>query len=456
MALSGNLEVDEAQFVGATGFKLGFGNSHPPLYHWLVTLAYAATGGSWVASVALVKNALLAGHFILAWDLVRRLKASPVDGLLAASALTLLPQVIWQGQVTLAHSVAVGFAALATLHALCLWLTRPRLVTALWLGSAIAIGALSKYNYLLFAVTLAVAAWSLPAIRVRMDRRTAWLAAGVAIAAFLPHGIWALVNFRTSVERLGKLYSERDRAIPFDLPILGIDGLASLVLAFLAWAGPLILVWGGLVWVHRRTGRRDDEGWDFAGDFAAVCGRAALIALALFAAAVLFADMHKVHERYLTPMLMPGVIWLVLRFPLGSVPLARVVLPALAAVLFVASLVAIPATVAFGPSRLAYPYAAIADDLAATDVVPTDVLAHRHDLAANVALRLPDGAPWIGPANRRVAILWRRGPQAPPFLVDRLGEVYRWEGPAIVHTHPYDNWSGRSVTIRSQMFQRVD
>ena len=74
-----------------------------------------------MASVSLVKNLFLAGTFIVAWDLLRRLKANPMAGLMAAAGLALLPQVIWQGQVTLAHSVAAGFAAVDSAGA-AVWL----------------------------------------------------------------------------------------------------------------------------------------------------------------------------------------------------------------------------------------------------------------------------------------------------------------------------------------------
>ena len=455
LIMSGNLEVDEAQFVGATGFRLGFGNSHPPLYNWLITLVYIATGGSWVASVSLVKNLFLAGTFIVAWDLLRRLKANPMAGLMAAAGLALLPQVIWQGQVTLAHSVAAGFATLATLHAAWLWLMRRSARTAVWLGVAVAVGVLSKYNYLLFLGAFVLAAATLPDIRMRLDRRTGWLAAAVALVLVAPHAVWAVTHLDVTVERMNKLYSERNPVVGFDLPVVGVDGLVSLGLALLAWGAPLALVWAALArWTKPLMVIPDTETWDFSRAFAALCGRAALIGLVALAVIVFAGDMHKVHERYLTPLLLPGVVWLALRFPLEDRPAGRGILAALASVLFVASMIAIPAVVAFGPSRLAYPYADIADDLAETDVVPTDILANRQDLAANVALLMPDGRIWSGPSDRRVIVLWRRGELPPPFLVDRLGEGYAADGTVRTLTHAYRNWSGKRDTLHSQVFVR--
>ena len=68
VGFSANLEIDESQFVGQTHLALGYGDSHPPLYNWLITGALALTGGYWPAAVALVKNFLLAGTYLLAFD----------------------------------------------------------------------------------------------------------------------------------------------------------------------------------------------------------------------------------------------------------------------------------------------------------------------------------------------------------------------------------------------------
>ncbi|MEM6666620.1 MAG: glycosyltransferase family 39 protein [Pseudomonadota bacterium] len=457
LLLSGNLEVDEAQFVGRTGFQLGFPGSHPPLYEWLITLVHWASGGLWVLPVALVKNAFLAGHYLLAWDMARRLRGSALAGLMAACALVFLPQVVWMGQVTLAHSVAVGFAVLATLHALSLWLMRPSVPRALWLAIAITIGALVKYNFLLFLVALAAAVFSLPAIRMRLDRVSGTLAVGVTALLIGPHAIWALANLSLTTERVAKLYSERNAISPIDVPFLGVDGIVSFMAALAAWGAPLALVW----WLGWRAARPRVAaepvrgGWDFADDFATLCGRTALIGAGVFALFVLFGDVRTVHERYLTPILMPAVIWAVLRYPLERRPAVAGIVAMLASSLLVIAMVAVIAVATLGPSRLAYPYAGIADDIAGANVEPLAILANRHDLAANVVLRMPDGVLWSSGTERDVVLIWRRGDRVPPHLEAQVSATHRQLSDVRSHYHLYDNLSARTVTLYSARFTPI-
>ena len=63
VGLSGNLETDEAQFVGHTHFALGYGNSHPPLVE-LAGRAARSGHRKLAGAVAIVKTAFLAGTYL--------------------------------------------------------------------------------------------------------------------------------------------------------------------------------------------------------------------------------------------------------------------------------------------------------------------------------------------------------------------------------------------------------
>ena len=103
--------------MGAVDLRLVYGNSHPPLYNWLVRGALEATGWNWALSVALVRAALLAATYLLVFDAARRL-AGVEGGVLAVAAAALLPQVSWMAAHTLAHSILVMAAAAGVVHAL--------------------------------------------------------------------------------------------------------------------------------------------------------------------------------------------------------------------------------------------------------------------------------------------------------------------------------------------------
>jgi 4-amino-4-deoxy-L-arabinose transferase-like glycosyltransferase len=450
IALSGNLEPDEAQFVSRTGFALGFDASHPPLYSWLVTLALMLTGGAFVPALALVKNALLAATFLLAFDLPRRLGRTGQEALLAPAALAFLPQIVWMSQVTLAHSVLVAFAVVATLHASVVWLLRPGWRAQAWLGVAIACGFLAKYNFGLFLIAFAAAVASLPTLRWRLEWRRLWLAGALALVLVVPHAVWAALHFETTTERLGRLYEHAEDMAFLDLPHLGIDGLASLLVAALAWGGPLALVW----WLALRGKARPvEEAWALASAFASACLRASLLALGLLALFVLAGDVHKMDERYLTPLALPAVFWLVLARPLRE--RARETVVCLAAVLMLAAALAIPLTVLFGRNWLAYPYVAIAEELARAQAGSVGVLASREDIAANLALRLPNGH-LFSEADDAVAIVWKGGGDAPERLIRRLPADFAPLASPRQLAMPYANWSGAQARIGFQHFARAD
>src|SRR3982751_5718728 len=63
LLLASPLEVDDAEMVGQIDWALGYPNSHPPLYHWIVRLSYDLFH-SWPAATAFPKYALLAAAYL--------------------------------------------------------------------------------------------------------------------------------------------------------------------------------------------------------------------------------------------------------------------------------------------------------------------------------------------------------------------------------------------------------
>ncbi len=451
LAVSGNLETDEAQFVGLTHFALGYGNAHPPLYNWLVALALELTG-HWPAAVSLVKNMLLAGTYLLVFDTARRAAGSPVAGLCAAAGLALMPQIVWQSQFTLAHSVLVTFGVAALLHALTLAAHSPRSLPAyLYIGAAAAIGAYGKYNFFIVLAAAALAIASIPELRQRLLNVRIALSAAAFLALFGPHLAWALANLDSATNRVSKLERENSRFGAFDIPGLGIDGLLAIGTGLIASAGALALVW---LLLRRGPHAQEPQGKALTGTLARLYARTALFAVALFAAIILLGDFHFVFERYLTPLILPLPLWLALAAPLGNRAAGRLMLTAGA--VWLAALIAVPSVIAFGEDHFAHPYRAFAQEVAQRIDPPYAVLARRDRQSANIAIRLP-GATVLrdeAPQNR-VLIVWSGKDRQPPeSLVTRLGPGFSAEGPAVSGTYAYENWSGASATLGAQLFVR--
>ncbi|MEM9224197.1 MAG: glycosyltransferase family 39 protein [Pseudomonadota bacterium] len=369
------LEIDEAQFVGNVDLRLVYGNSHPPLYNWLVRGLLEATGWRWALAVALLRAALLGLTLFFVLDAGRRLGGT-VAGILALCCALLSPQVSWMSAHTLAHSLLVMAAAAGVLHGVALLLTGARgglVAMAFWAGA----GLLAKYNIGLLLAPLAVALLAEPGVRAELARRRGELPLAIPVFAVLA-GTAVLGVLRAPGEatgRMSKLYREGPFA-GFDVPLLGVDGALSLAIAVLTWGG-ISLALIAIAW----------RGSPPAAPVAArILRRTIVIGLFGFALFVIVADISAVHERYLTPLLM--ALPLLAGLHLANVPWRTVVVAA-----GLATMVAVPAgvvgMVAFDKHRFARPYEALAAPL--TTLAPpgaVEVRSTSSDLAANMTIAL--------------------------------------------------------------------
>lgn len=446
VGLSPFLEIDEAQFVGAVDLRLVYGNSHPPLYNWLVRGALEATGWRWALAVALVKMSLLCATYLLVFDAARRL-AGLGAGVLALSATAFLPQVSWMSAHTLAHSVLVMAAAAGVVDALARIAVRPDRSAFLWLGVAAGVGALGKFNMFLLLGPLAVALATDPFWRARLATSRALLApaalavlAGPALAAAASH-------VGASTGRLAKLYKDGPFAA-IDLPYVGVDGVLSLALSAVASFGIVAV----LIALFGRTA--PDLG-PAAGAVRRVLWHTMAIGLGGFALVAFVSDLSLVHERYLTPLLLPLALVAALHLAHWA-GRGRLVLAA--SVGYVAVPVGIAGMTAFDDHRFARPYDALAAPVAAA--APDGriaVTSWREDLAANMTLALQR-------AGRDAAML--RDPLAPPadlvvsFAKGRDGSPEPPAGTCTLATvtaaAPRRNLTGRTADIVATISRRCD
>lgn len=457
VGFSGNLEIDESQFVGQTQLALGYGDSHPPLYNWLIRGALTLTGGYWPAAVALVRNVLLAGTYVLAFDTVRRVTGRALTGLILVASLLLVPQIVWKSQITLAHSILVMFAVVASLHAVVRIVQRGDAVSFLWLGLAATIGTLAKYNFLLVFAAILIAAASVPYVRTRLF--TSKLAYAGTLFAILcaPHVVWALQHLGLSTQRMAKLARSDSGFGGIDIPGIGLDGFVALLAAAVSWAGPLLLAWFAIRYLSRGENMQTHapQGEDVEA-FAQLFGRATAIGLAAFAAILLAADLHFVHERYVTPLLMPLPFWLVLAWPLEGRAYAPIRLLRIGGIVALLMVTAYPLWMAFGREQLAYPYGSFAAALDGRAPGPFAILAHQRKFAANIAIRLDRASVWEdGMQPAQVVIVWDGKVADPPQdHIAELGGGFEPRGDIMRMSYPYDNFSGQQARLNAQLYAR--
>ncbi|WP_018410136.1 glycosyltransferase family 39 protein [Methyloversatilis thermotolerans] len=233
---SGALELDEAeQALWTQHLAAGYG-SQPPLYTWLQWAVFQTFGVS-VLSLALLKNLLLAATYGFVYAAARRVMP-PAPAILSAACMLLIPQIGWESQRDLTHSVLVTAVAAAHLCLIVRLIERPRPALYAWLGLAIGLGMLSKYSFAVHAAASVLALMAAHETRLRV--LSPWLALSALVAAlvFLPHALWLTDNWQlASTRTLEKLDTTSGGA-----PAAMLRGLLSLTSASAATLGLLALV----------------------------------------------------------------------------------------------------------------------------------------------------------------------------------------------------------------------
>jgi hypothetical protein len=441
LCVSRFMEIDEAQFVGEVGFAWNYGNSHPPLYNWLVRLALELTQWNWVFAVALVRLSLLGLYHWLCFDAARRL-AGDRAGILALAASAFLPQIVWMSIQTTAHTILVIVASIGIIHSLAL-LRSGRGNTFLWFGIWASVGALAKYNYFIFLISFLIAAAITPGIRRQLFRRSMLVSVLIFAVAFAPVVIISLnAPFAATAGRMVKLSHVISYLESFDLPHLGVDGLLSLVISTFLWAGPAVIIFLiGRVRDHPRPAPDGDA------DVRKLLLRTVLIGLGAFAVLVFAADYHSVAERYMAPILAPTAILLALYLPqtLGARNLLVV-----SGGLYVLAPIVMTIIALFGTERFNFPFDAVAQSIHAQNPAPARIASNRQDDAGNVAalLRWP---PERGVAED-IVFVWQGDDAPDEDVLERLPKDAKPIGPITRVTAPIRNYNGKLRTFNFQRF----
>ncbi|MFM2402969.1 MAG: hypothetical protein RL223_849 [Pseudomonadota bacterium] len=248
-------ELDEAeQLLWTRELAWGYG-TQPPLYTWLQAGVFALTGPS-IAGLALLKNLLLLSLYLAVawagWPLIGA-AAAP-----AAAAMLWLPQIGWESQRDLTHSVLATTACAVLLGAWVRLVREGRVFHHLVCGAAAAAALLGKYNAALWVLLLLAVAVGVPALRARLRVPALLAAAALAVLLLAPHLAWLAQHLPAASQgTLQKMAPGADG--PWAARAQGlISLLTGLLSAGLLWALVFGVQIGGPVWrAGRRTPGRD-------------------------------------------------------------------------------------------------------------------------------------------------------------------------------------------------------
>jgi len=458
LAISTTLALDEAeQVLLSQAFQWGY-SGQPPLYAWIQHILFLVLGRNLFA-LALLKNGLLLLAYLFFWLTARRLW--PERGQLVALAVLswlLIPQIVWEAQRDLSHSVMVLTLASASLYAVARALTRqtpsspPGVLWYAAFGALMALGLLSKYNFVVFAGALSLALLSVPKGRALLGNPRILISLLVMATLAGPHLVWVADHWDVAVRSLGKVEASPGNNLLLGLGVLLLAGVSFLTPLWLAWMG----FFPGL---FRRilAGRQ--------GSLSLLVQRYLLVLVVGMAVGVLALGVGHVKERWMIPFLFVAPLHFFSGAPERPLPGGRVRwFRRLAAAAAVAALVVSGFRSLLGPTlgattRLNYPFDAVARTLEEAGLDREAILAHNAWFGGNLLKRFPGSRayvpgfvlpdPEVGPG---VFVVWDavRSEDLPEEmrreLADRFGLDVGEEEPRY-ESFPYRFGAGREARV---------
>ncbi|BCR05035.1 glycosyl transferase [Desulfuromonas versatilis] len=420
LLVSDSLQLDEAeQIILSQELRWGYG-SQPPLYTWLQAGVFTLTGKG-VLGLSLVKNLLLFSIFALTWLAAKEITGSGRSAAFATLALVLLPELVWEAQRDLTHSVLVTALSIATTWQAARLMRRAASREYLVFGLVAGLGMLSKYNYLLFLGAFLGACLAVDDFRTRLlHRRMGWAAGGFLLVSG-GHLLWMATHgaaLGSQVDSLGMNWIEGFWAPRFK----GVGRVASAVLLFLGPLLPLFLI-------ARRQGSNPGSTDAWCAAWRKVFLRTIVYVVAICLVLALGFKVSGFKPRWMLPMLSFAPLLLVVIWGREVSRRALRNLAGFAMLVAVLILVLLPGRTYFAQqlgkfNRLNYPFAELAGELKTAGVFVGGIAGGDRLTGGNLALQFPGSrvtVPELAPfaLPEPVLVVWdaTRHPEPPADLI---------------------------------------
>ncbi|MBY5756551.1 hypothetical protein HFO07_07790 [Rhizobium leguminosarum] len=386
LATSHSLDLDEAeQAFRSQWLAAGYG-PQPPFYNWLQYTVFQFAGVS-LTALSIVKNLLLFISYLLYGLTARLVLRDKALVAIATLGLLTIPQMAFEMQRDLTHTVAVFFSASIFFYGFIRSLKQPSLASYLIAGIGIGFGLLAKYNFAILPAAALIAALSDARLRLRIfDWRLA-LTAVVALVITLPHLFWLKDNLDFATARtLEKMTASGDASYLTQVAM----GISSLALATISFAGLTVAVFAIVFGKSLRPALGSGSEWT------RLLERMMLVFLAGILLLIVFGGAAGIKDRWLVPMLFILPLYFCLRIEAAGVTTDtafRRFIPILAVIMIgvPAALYGSVATARFTGhyERLNRPYAGMLETLR-KQAEPAAILAGDSLLAGNLRQDIPN------------------------------------------------------------------
>ncbi|MDX3927390.1 MAG: glycosyltransferase family 39 protein [Shinella sp.] len=430
LSLPPSLELDEGQQLFlAQWLSVGY-DSQPPFYNWLQYGSVQLFGNS-VAALSLLKNAMLFLCYLFYGMTASLLLRNRDLAIIATLGLITIPQISYEAQRDLTHTVAVVFAACLFLYAFVRTLKTPSFSGYLLTGVAIGIGMISKYNFALLPAAALVAILPEENFRRRLFDPRIMVTAAAAAVIMAPHAFWFLQNTGLATERtLGKMTEGENGGLFSQVA----DGLFSLSAATAGFSALTVVLFMAIF------GRKFLPALRAQNEWTRLIERMLLAILIAIVGMILFAGTDYIKDRWLAPFFVILPLYLCLKVETAEIDIAG----SLRRGLWVAGVLAVAVTAVL---YLRVPLAAWTGDYQKVNIPfgpaiekilaeephrPAVIVADRQPLAGNIRLHVPD-IPVLVPgyeqlethawdADNPVLLVWRRDGRENPQRVKVLDD----------------------------------
>lgn len=237
--------LDDAELASNISFwNWGYGGSQPPLYTW-IAFGVEKLFGLHFYLLQVIKFGLLASTFLAVYLGLRLLHVRSVVAGAAMLALFLLPQIGWESQRALTHSIMGTAGSAYSFAAFCFFSRKPSWLKAIILGLACAAAVLGKYNGTLFLIALFGGAAFTPEFRGTLKNRYFPVAILTACAAIAPAFIYMFFHPASVVARANKLAMGKTDSF-FGDRLTGLADFFIAALGFVSIALIIALILAGL------------------------------------------------------------------------------------------------------------------------------------------------------------------------------------------------------------------
>ncbi|WP_158553213.1 MULTISPECIES: ArnT family glycosyltransferase [Mesorhizobium] len=390
-----SLEYDEAHQLYLSQWLFPGIDSQPPFYNWL-QYGVVHLFGSSLAALSVLKNIVLFCCYLTFGLTAAKMLKNQSLAAIATLGLLTIPTISYETQRDLTHTVAALFAASLFFYCFVRTVEKPNALNYALTGIAAGIGAISKYNFILFPIVTILAALPDREMRRRVFDPKIAISAVLGALVISPHAWWFIDNWsRATTKTVAKL--TMDASSSWIVQVW--QGLSSLTEALLGTAAPTLLLFLIIF------GRDLPSAWRAQNQWTRLLERmfvGLVIALVLM---VLFAGVSNVKSRWLIPFFFLLPLYLCLKVEASGVSIAQA--PRRMAAIALAIMVAIPTTLYtrntsigamehYGKQHVPYG-PAVQEILASSNVAPALIVTPDSYLPGNIRLHTPN-VPVVAPA----------------------------------------------------------